>query len=250
MDNRILDRMLYRIVNTFELDRTGEPEPGRSRGVPREWQPALDYIFSTARAQIDRSASHQHDVWRACERAVDGQRARALLSKLSIAMPPSGSRLPARMRKRLERIARLIIQFGENYDEVSDAAMSARCIVDESDWSDRYFELAFAESILSKAHDAKRFLAWKPEKTDSHRPRGSTSSPVFRRLVLDLYRSIVGGAHGQLTLRKERRDGATKGTLPTVLRYLRPSLPDIIPAALPYESLRDMRKLARDQLGQ
>jgi hypothetical protein len=78
----------------------------------------------------------------------------------------------------------------------------------------------------------------------SNRPRGSFQNPALRMLVLDLYMSIAEGAKGKLTLYGGK--GEAKGTLPAVLEILRPHLPEIIPPKLPYETLRDIRKSARE----
>jgi hypothetical protein len=90
-----------------------------------------------------------------------------------------------------------------------------------------------------------RYLASsQPKKKVSNRPLGSRQNPILHQLILELYMSIVEGARGKLTLYDEL--GEIRGTLPAVLDILRPFLPAVIPVKLPYETLRDIRKSARE----
>lgn len=151
-------------------------------------------------------------------------------------------------RKRLRHIARLIREFNEEY--ANDETFNTYLDIFSCSGSDLTLfasrnEMSFECVITGAAEGAAQFLSPKPKKAVTHRPPGSIKNPVLRRLVLDLYR-ILEEAGGELTLRKDA-DGEIRGTLPAVLEILRPLLPNVIPVQLPYETLRDLRKQARER---
>jgi hypothetical protein len=74
----------------------------------------------------------------------------------------------------------------------------------------------------------------------SHRPPKSYKNRGFEVLIAVLYRVIVVEAQGSLTLRDS---GDLKGTLPLVLEVLRPYVPGVPPAKIPFSRLH--RSLVR-----
>jgi hypothetical protein len=136
-------------------------------------------------------------------------------------------------RMRLKHIAKLSRDLLKALEGLDDEVFKA-CRVD------RVSVIGLLATLLDVP--LRYFAVSQPKKLISHRPRGSIQNPVLRMLILELYASIVEGAQGKITLRKDVDD--IKGTLPDILEVLRPYLPDAIPVKLPYETLRDIRKSA------
>jgi hypothetical protein len=139
------------------------------------------------------------------------------------------------MRAPFRRISHLRSQLLKALDELDDEVFQASGV-----------ERVSVVGLLTVLLDVPlRYLAAsKPKNRVSNRPRGSRQNPILRRLILNLYMSIVEGAQGKLTL--HGGGGEIRGTLPAVLEILRPYLPEVIPVKLPYETLRDIRKSARE----
>ena len=169
-----------------------------------------------------KTSEVRFEVDQAVERALFSHRVRNLKRKKE-------------MKVGLRRIATLSRELLQALHEIDDEVFQA-CRVD------RVLVVGLLASFLDVP--LRYFAASQPKKKDPHRPRGSTQNPVLRMLILDLQVSIVQGAQGKLTLRKDGTD--IRGTLPAVLEILRPYLPDVIPVMLPYTTLRDMRKSAQE----
>ena len=133
------------------------------------------------------------------------------------------------------RIARLRSQLLKALDELDDEVFQASGV-----------ERVPVVGLLTALLDVPlRYLtASQPKNRDPNRPLGSSQNPILRTLVLELYSSIVDTARGKLTLYVH--GGEIRGTLPAVLEVLRPYMPEVIPVKLPYETLRDIRKSARE----
>jgi hypothetical protein len=200
--------------------------PQRTNGA-REWagperERVLSEIFNLASVPSDRRTSEvRFGVDWAVESALFVHRVRNLKRRKEMKVP-------------LRRIARLSSELLKALHELDDEIFQV-CRVDR----------VSVVSLLAALLDVplRYFAASQPKKEVSHRPHGSTQNPVLRMLILGLYSSIVQKAQGKLTLRKDAND--IRGTLPAVLEILRPYLPEIIPVMLPYETLRDIRKSAR-----
>jgi hypothetical protein len=95
---------------------------------------------------------------------------------------------------------------------------------------------------LADAANAAILKAKSRERKDAWRPKDSVSNPCLYYLIRRLYTSVVKEAHGKLAVRKGKRGGELKGTLPAILAILRPYLPNIIPAKLSYSTLRRVPK--------
>jgi hypothetical protein len=194
----------------------------------REWfgtdqERAMTEIFRVACVPTDRIDDELRlQVSHAAESALLGNRIRILKRRNE-------------MKRPFRRIVHLKSQLLKALDELDDEVFQASGV-------DRVSVTAPLTALLDVP---LRYLGTSRPKTRvSNRPRGSTANPVLRRLSLNLYISIVEGAQGKLTLYGGK--GEAKGTLPAVLEILRPHLPEIIPAKLPYETLRDIRKSARE----
>lgn len=194
----------------------------------REWvghdqQRALDEIFSLARVPADRiSEELSIEVSQVVERALFEHRIRNLKRRKE-------------MRTSFRRLAQLGSHLLKALDELDDEVFQASGV-----------ERVSVVAPLTVLLDVPlRYLATsRPKNPVSNRPRGSSQNPILRGLILNLYTSIVEGAYGKLTL--YGGGGGIRGTLPAVLEILRAYLPEIIPVKLPYETLRDIRKSARD----
>jgi hypothetical protein len=101
------------------------------------------------------------------------------------------------------------------------------------------------ETFLRQWAQALRAHFLSPAPKAPNRPPGSVKNPKLHLLVRLLYEVLKKEGHGRLTL--SMVDGQITGTLPAVLKLLRPYLPHIISAALPYETLRDIRKTAQSE---
>jgi hypothetical protein len=192
----------------------------------REWigpdqQRALTEIFHLTSVPTDRISDElSFEVSQAVERALFEHRIHNLKRRKE-------------MRAPFRRISHLTSQLLKALDELDDEVFQASRV-----------ERVSVVGLLTALLDVPlRYLATsQPKNRVSNRPRGSRKNPILRRLILNLYMSIVGGAQGKLTL--YGGGGEIRGTLPAVLEILRPYLPDVIPAKLPYETLRDIRKSA------
>jgi hypothetical protein len=139
------------------------------------------------------------------------------------------------MRVPFRRISYLRSQLIKALDELDDEVFRASGV-------DRVSVVGLLSVLLNVP---LRYLATsRPKNRVSNRPRGSTKNPILRDLILDLHYAIVDRARGKLTL--YGGGGQIRGTLPAVLEILRPYLPEVIPMKLPYETLRDIRKSARE----
>ena len=200
--------------------------PKRTSGA-REWagperDRVLTEILDLARVPLNgRTSEVRFEVDQAVERALFFHRVRNLKRRKE-------------MKVGLRRVATLRTELLQALHEIDDEVFQA-CRVDR----------VLVVGLLARLLDVplRYFAASQPKKKVPHRPRGSTQNPVLRTLILDLHVSIVQGAQGKLTLRKDGTD--IRGTLPAVLEILRPYLPEVIPVMLPYTTLRDIRKSAR-----
>lgn len=194
----------------------------------REWigldqQRALSEIIHLACVTADRTIDELgSEVSMAVERALSDHRIRSL-------------KLRKEMRVPFRRIAQLRSQLLKALDELDDEVFRASGV-----------ERVSVVGLLAVLLDVPlRYLAAsQPKNRVSNRPRGSTKNPILRRLICDLYVSLVESAGGKLTLYVNQ--GEIRGTLPAILEILRPYLPKVIPVKLPYETLRDIRKSARE----
>ena len=91
------------------------------------------------------------------------------------------------------------------------------------------------------AKSCRRLATPRPEnKKPANRPSGSFSYPELRWLINSLHDHIVKRSSGKLTLWRDA-SGDLKGSLPSILRILRRSSPEIVPDPLPtYLTLRRM----------
>ena len=196
----------------------------------REWvgperERVLTEIFDVACVPLNRRTSEvRFGVDWALERAMFVHRVRKLKRRKEMKVP-------------LRRIANLSRELLKALHELDDEVFQV-CRVDRVSVS------GLVAALLDVP--LRYFAVSQPKKEVSHRPHGSTQNPELRMLILGLYVSIVQEAQGKLTLRKDVHD--IRGTLPAVLEILRPYLPEIIPVMLPYETLRDIRKSARQAL--
>jgi hypothetical protein len=184
-------------------------------------QQALTEIFHLACVPTDRISDElAFEVSQAVEDALFDQRIRNL-------------KLRKEMRTPFRRISKLRSQLLKELDELDDEVFQASGV-----------ERVSIVGLITALLDVPlRYLATsQPKNRVSNRPRGSMKNPILRRLILNLYISIVERARGKLTLFVGSRKA--KGTLPAVLEVLRPYLPNVIPVELPYETLRDIRKSA------
>jgi hypothetical protein len=181
----------------------------------------LTEIFRVAGVPTDRICDElAFEVGQAVENALLEQRIRNLKRKKEVRGP-------------FRRIAHLRAQLLKELDELEDEVFQASGV-------ERVSVIGPVAALLDVP---LRYLpTLRPKNRVSNRPRGSRQKPVLRRLILNLYISIVERAQGKLTL--YGGSGKAKGTLPAVLEILRPYLPEVIPAKLPYETLRDIRKSA------
>ena len=194
----------------------------------REWigpdqQRALTEIFHLARVPKERiSYEVGSEVSMPVDRALFDHRIRNLKGRKEMRVP-------------FRRIAQLRSQLLKALDELDDEVFQASGV-----------ERVPIVGLLTALLDVSlRYLtASQPKNRVSNRPRGSRQNPILRRLILQLYSSIVDRARGKLTLYVD--GGEIRGTLPAVLEVLRPYMPDVIPVKLPYETLRDIRKSARE----
>jgi hypothetical protein len=194
----------------------------------REWigsnqQRALTEIFRLACVPTDRLSDELgFEVSQAVEGALFDQRIRNLKLRKEMRMP-------------FRRISKLRSQLLKELDELDDEVFQASGV-----------ERVSIVGLITVLLDVPlRYLATsRPKNRVSNRPRGSMKNPILRRLILNLYMSIVEGAQGKLTL--YGGGGEIRGTLSAVLEILRPYLPEVIPVKLPYETLRDIRKSARE----
>jgi hypothetical protein len=203
--------------------RTPQMAIGASEWIGPERQRALTEIFHLACVPSDRiSFEVGFEVSHAVERALFDHRIQNLKRRKEMRVP-------------FKRIAQLRSQLLKAVDELDDEVFQASRV-----------ERVSVAGLLAVLLDVPlRYLAAsQPKKTVSNRPRGSRKNPILHRLILDLYVAIVEGARGKLTL--HGGGGETRGTLPAVLEILRPFLPEVIPLKLPYETLRDIRKSARE----
>ena len=184
---------------------------------------ALTEIFHVTRVPMDRICDELgFEVGLLVEDAILEQRIRNLKRRKE-------------MRGPFKRIAHLKAELVKALDELDD----------EIFYASGFDRVSIVGALTVLLDVPIRHLATsRPKNRASNRPRGSRANPVLRRLILNLYIAIVEGAQGKLTLYGGK--GEAKGTLPTVLEILRPYLPEVVPAKLPYEFVRDIRKAARE----
>ena len=192
----------------------------------REWlgpdeSQVLTEIFRVACVPTDQICDELAiEVSQAVENAALEQRIHNLKRKKEVGGP-------------FKRIASLRAQLLQELDELEDEVFQASGV-------ERVSVIGPVAALLDVP--LRYLFKLKPKNRVANRPRGSRQRPVLRRLILNLYISIVERAQGKLTL--YGGSGKAKGTLPGVLEILRPYLPEVIPAKLPYETLRDIRKSA------
>jgi hypothetical protein len=193
----------------------------------REWagperERVLTEIFDLACVPLNRRTSEvRFGVYWALERALFVHRVRNLKRRKEMKAP-------------LRRIAKLSRELLKALYELDDEVFQVSRV-------DRVSVIGLLAALLDVP--LRYFAVSQPKKEISHRPQGSTKNPALHMLIRGLYASIVQEAQGKLTLRKDVND--IRGTLPAVLEILRPYLPEVIPVMLPYETLRDIRKAAR-----
>jgi hypothetical protein len=191
-------------------------------GLERER--ALSQILDVTCVPLDRIIQVSSEVDHAVERSLFVYRNRRLKGRKEL-------------RAALTRITDLTKRLLKSLDELDDELF-------ETSRVDRVSIVGLLAALLDVP---LRYVPASESMKQPHRPLGSTQNPALRMLILDLYSSIVEGAQGKLTLSKVAAE--IKGTLPAVLKILRPFLPEVIPVNLPYETLRDIRKSAvRGQL--
>jgi hypothetical protein len=194
----------------------------------REWigpdqQQSLTEIFHLACVPKERiSYEVGSEVSMAVDRALFDHRIRNLKRRKEMRVP-------------FRRIAQLRSQLLKALDELDDEVFQASGV-------ERVPVVGLLTALL--VVPLRYLAASQPKNRVPNRPRGSRQNPILRRLILELYSSIVDGAQGKLTLYVA--GGEIRGTLPAVLEVLRPYMPEIIPMKLPYETLRDIRKSARE----
>jgi hypothetical protein len=100
------------------------------------------------------------------------------------------------------------------------------------------FDLSELQSRLETLTESCDRQSSPRSKKPPHRPPGTVQHPALRFTITKLHEAIEAQGRGELSLWRDAASGKWKGTVPPMLAILRGCLPLIVPANLPYATLR------------
>ena len=104
----------------------------------------------------------------------------------------------------------------------------------------------FVYTVDEFSEHCEQMTAINRRRRPANRPQGTFQYPRFHDFVLELYKLVVIEGHGELTV-WQNDEGALRGTLPSVLDFLRPRLPRKVPSNLSKSDLRRLISKAAEE---
>src|SRR6185437_2089183 len=189
--------------------------------------PSIDYLSAVRIVEVMRVPRNKA-----------GGAAEYMLASFFLRFAPMDNDINHKILQRFPKIAKLAANLLVEIERLNDRGeLAALLFLDEQ----QFFTYQETTKILVECSGRIRV-----EKKEAHRPRGRIKNPQLESLIAFL-EVVAYRWGGKLTFGRNTATNTLNGTLPPILTILRPYFPEVIPARLPYSTIRRMHKKLRDR---